>query len=171
MYRKIKKEALIKNGVPEWNSTLVEHIADQLHGGTYEYTVEDIARLPAPVQHLHYLWRAQCAVGGSGLEGFLSQAPAHEIIGIRTAFVEVGADKLLGLMDKAIALARNEFCEFRDEVSGTEKEVWFAQFKEKGEFNSLSDLDEKESPAKLVYKPLDELTLKYIEENISAIAE
>ncbi len=108
MYKKIKLKDLIKDEKPVWNPVLCEHIENQLHRGTFEYSEDDIKALPEPVQHLHYLWRAQCEISSSGFEVFLSQAPAAEIKGIYKALQEVNAKKLKELMGLAIGMAMED---------------------------------------------------------------
>ena len=93
MYKKIKLKDLIKDEKPVWNPVLCEHIENQLHRGTFEYSEDDIKALPEPVQHLHYL---------------LSQAPAAEIKGIYKALQEVNAKKLKELMGLAIGMAMED---------------------------------------------------------------
>lgn len=171
MYTKIKKSILLRNNTPVWNPILCEHIANEIHGGTYEYSQEDLEKLPHSIQNLHFLWRAQCEIGGSGFN-YLYQAEALEIIGIYNAFVEAEAFHLVNLMANAIALANQKTtAEYHDAIEGTSLIAWFNKFTDIGIFNDLEDTQLNEQAWELVEDYLDEKILNYIKKNIAEIAE
>lgn len=172
MYTKIKKSDLYKNNVLLWNPTLSEHIANELHKGTFEYTHQDVEELPRVIQHLHFLWRAQCEIGGSGFN-YLYQGSAQEIRGIYNAFVEVKALRLVELMGQAIALANDKAtAEYNMELENQENLAnWFAGFTDGGDFNDLEQTELNQAVWDLVTEYLDEKIVHYIENNLDQIAK
>ena len=170
MYSKILRDDLYDYDIPIWNPTLVNHIGNELHAGTYEYTEKDVLALPPPIRHLHFLWRAQCDIGGSGFEGYLSQAFAYEIKGVYEALIEVNAKQLSRLMCKAIALAQNELCEFNDEIEKSHLEKWFNQFTHTGIYTSSKNIDLRENSYELTHKYLESYIIQYVNDNIDSIA-
>lgn len=161
---------MFENKDDVWNSTLADHIGNMIHGGSYKYNNKDLKTLPSPIKHLHFLWRAQLDIGGSGFN-YLYQGQALEIIGIYNAFVEIGATELVTLMNNAIALANESTAEYVIEIEDTNLFGWFSKFEDSGKFKHLEDHELNEKAWTLVTDYLNAKILTYINENIEEIAE
>ena len=153
MYSKIKLSTLMKDGVPVWNPVLAQYIEDQLHGGTYIYTKENVQALPPAVRSLFYVWRAQCEIGGNGFMDLLYQGEAYQIKGIYESFCDLQLEKLKSLMGLALGMSLEEGA---PEYLMQEQEQYimdfFYSFSLTGgtPYFDIEELDEKENTYKLI---------------------
>jgi hypothetical protein len=136
----------------------------QVEDPPYAVNMLQLAQIPYPAQAVYWLWRFQCEAGVCGIDVFVLNRLGVYSPQVHSALKAVDAIALALLLEKAVALARDESAEFRQ----LPDQSWFEQFSRTTDFSDLHLLNK---PVFSLMDALSDLVAAYIRANEADIFE